>query len=110
MRKSYLLYLGAFLLCKPSFSLANDTYLQDEINQIKDDIVVIQRQLYRDKSDTTAPTESVSTFQIKLGEYDQMIRDMNGKVENFEHRISNIEKKLEMIDKDIELRFEQMHS
>ena len=108
MRKSYLLYLGAILLCKPSFSFANDTYLQDEINQIKDDIVVIQRQLYRDKSDTTAPTESVSTFQIKLGEYDQMIRDMNGKVESFEYRIGNIEKKLEMIDKDIELRFEQI--
>ena len=108
MRKFYLLYLSTYLLSITSLASAKDTYLQDEINQIKDDIVVIQRQLYRDKSDSTAPTESVSTFQIKLGEYDQMIRDMNGKVENFEYRISNIEKKLEMIDKDIELRFEQM--
>ena len=108
MKKYSLLYLGLSLLTTTSYAFANDAYLQDEINQIKDDIVVIQRQLYRDKNDSTAPTESVSTFQIKLGEYDQMIRDMNGKVENFEHRISTIEKKLEMIDKDIELRFEQM--
>jgi tol-pal system protein YbgF len=108
MKKSYLLYLGVLIFGVPSISFANETYLQDEINQLKDDIVVIQRQLYRDKNDTTAPAESVSTFQIKLGEYDQMIRDMNGKVESFEYRINNIEKKLEMIDKDIELRFEQM--
>lgn len=108
MKKYSLLYLGLSLLTTTSYAFANDAYLQDEINQIKDDIVVIQRQLYRDKNDSTAPTESVSAFQIKLGEYDQMIRDMNGKVENFEHRISTIEKKLEMIDKDIELRFEQM--
>lgn len=108
MKKYSLLYLGLSLLTTTSYAFANDAYLQDEINQIKDDIVVIQRQLYRDKNDSTAPTESVSTFQIKLGKYDQMIRDMNGKVENFEHRISTIEKKLEMIDKDIELRFEQM--
>ena len=108
MKKSYLLYLGVLIFGVPSISFANETYLQDEINQLKDDIVVIQRQLYRDKNDTTAPTESVSTFQMKLGEYDQMIRDMNGKVESFEYRINNIEKKLEMIDKDIELRFEQM--
>ena len=108
MKKSYLLYLGVLIFGVPSISFANETYLQDEINQLKDDIVVIQRQLYRDKNDTSAPAESVSTFQIKLGEYDQMIRDMNGKVESFEYRINNIEKKLEMIDKDIELRFEQM--
>ena len=94
MKKSYLLYLGVLIFGVPSISFANETYLQDEINQLKDDIVVIQRQLYRDKNDTTAPAESVSTFQIKLGEYDQMIRDMNGKVESFEYRINNIEKKL----------------
>ena len=108
MKKYSLLCLGVSILATTSSVFSRDTYLQDEINQIKDDIVVIQRQLYRDKNDSTAPTESVSTFQIKLGEYDQMIRDMNGKVENFEHRISTIEKKLEMIDKDIELRFEQI--
>ena len=82
--------------------------MQDELNQIKEDIVSIQRQLYREKNDSTAPKESVSNFQIKLGEYDQMIRDMNGKVENIEYRLNNLEKKIEMFDKDIELRFEQI--
>jgi len=83
--------------------------MQDQINQIKDDIVVIQRQLYRDRNDTTAPQESVSNVQVRLGEYDQLIRDINGKVENIEYRLNSLEKKVEMFDKDIELRFSQMN-
>ncbi|MBO5038584.1 MAG: tol-pal system protein YbgF [Alphaproteobacteria bacterium] len=107
MKNVYLLF-GGFLLTVSAFSAKAD-YLQDEINQIKDDIVVIQRQLYREKNDTTAaPQESVSNVQVRLGEYDQMIRDMNGKVENIEYRLNTLEKKIEMIDKDIELRFTQM--
>ncbi len=87
---------------------ADDVYLRDEINQIKDDIVVLQRQLYREKADVEAPKESVSDFHIRFGEYDQMIRDMNGKVESIEYRLAALEKKMDAIDKDIELRFSQM--
>ena len=47
---------------------ADTSYFQDEINQMKSDIIVIQRQLYREKNDTTAPKESVSNFQISIGE------------------------------------------
>ena len=82
--------------------------LQEDVNRLKEDIIVIQRQLYRDKNDTTAPQESVSNVQMKMGEYDQMIRDMNGKVENIEYRLNTLEKKIEAFDKDIDLRFNQM--
>ncbi len=108
MKRSYL-YLFGLLLATPAFAAWEDTNsLQQEVNRIKEDIVVIQRQLYRDKNDNAvAPQESVSNVQVRLGEYDQMIRDMNGKVENIEYRLSTLEKKMEMIDKDIELRFSQ---
>ena len=107
MKKICLLKLVTLCSCF-SFNLyAAEPYIQDQIDQIKDDIVVIQRQLYRDMSNTSAPQESVSNVQVKLGEYDQMIRDMNGKVENIEFRLKNLEKKIETFDKDIDLRFEQ---
>lgn len=109
MRKIALFCLG-LMFATPAMAVweGDPTYLQEQIKQIKDDIVVMQRQLYRDKNDTTAPQESVSNVQMKMGEYDQMIRDMNGKVENIEYRLNTLEKKMEMIDKDIELRFSQM--
>lgn len=108
MKKFCFLALNAAVFFSSLPAKATDSYLQDEIDQIKSDIVVIQRQLYREKSDTTAPKESVSNFQVRLGEYDQMIRDMNGKVENVEYRLKTLEKKLETFDKDIDLRFEQI--
>lgn len=109
MKKNYL-FLGvlSFFLSLTSNTFAEDTFLHDEINQIKEDIVVIQRQLYREKADVEAPKDSVSDFHVRFGEYDQMIRDMNGKVESIEFRLNTLEKKMEMIDKDIELRFNQM--
>ena len=108
MKKVYLFCCG-LLLTLPTFNAkAEDYNLREEINQLKDDIVVIQRQLYRDKNDSVAPQESVSNVQVRMGEYDQMIRDMNGKVENIEYRLNTLEKKMEMFDKDIELRFSQM--
>ncbi|MBR2274008.1 MAG: tol-pal system protein YbgF [Alphaproteobacteria bacterium] len=108
MKRFYLYCLG-LLIATPSYAAWEDTSsLQAEVNRIKDDIVVIQRQLYRDKNDRTAPAESVSNVQVRMGEYDQLIRDMNGKVENIEYRLNTLEKKMEMIDKDIELRFNQI--
>ena len=107
MKKIYFLFLGLLTLPVVS-SKADDLLLREDVAKLKDDMIMVQRQLYRDKNDTTAPQESVSNIQVRLGEYDQLLRDMNGKVENIEYRLNVIEKKLETFDKDIDLRFEQM--
>ena len=80
MKKIYFLFLG--LLTLPVFSSnAEDSFLREDIDKLKDDMIMVQRQLYRDKNDnTSAPQESVSNIQVRLGEYDQLLRDINGKV------------------------------
>ena len=108
MKKFCMLSVGFLLAALPLCAQADDTFLQDDIAQIKEDLKVLQRQIYRDKNDTTVPQASVSNFQIRLGEYDQMIRDMNGKVENIEFQVKTLEKELKTLSQDIDLRFEQM--
>ncbi len=107
MKKNHLICLSIFL---SSFSLianADDMLLREDVNKLKEDVLILQRKVYHDKNDTTAPEASVSNFQIRLGEYDELIRNINGKVENIEYRLNQLEKKLDGFDKDIELRFEQ---
>lgn len=106
MKKYHLLYIGLMLSFASSVK-AEDLYLREDVNKLKEDLVMVQRQLYRDKTDATAPDASVSNIQVRLGEYDEFMRNINGKVENIEYRLSQIEKKLETFDKDIDLRFEQ---
>lgn len=108
MKKSYLFGLGLIFAANSTFAQADVSYLQEQVNQLKEDMTMVQRQLYREKNDTAAPQESVSNVQVRLGEYDQLIRDINGKVENLEYRINTLEKKMEVIEKDIDLRFSQM--
>lgn len=50
MKKFCFLALNAAVFFSSLPAKAADSYLQDEIDQIKSDIVVIQRQLYREKA------------------------------------------------------------
>ncbi|MBR5598645.1 MAG: tol-pal system protein YbgF [Alphaproteobacteria bacterium] len=107
MNRNSLMFFCGVVACFSFSARANDSFLREEVNKLKEDIVIMQRKLYHEKNDTTMPDASVSNFQIKLGDYDQLMRDINGKVENIEYRLTLLEKKLEGFDKDIELRFEQ---
>ena len=107
MKTRNLFYLGLAFIGFASSVRAEDYMLREDINKLKEDMIVVQRQLYREKNDNVAPVESTSNVQMRLGEYDQLIRDMNGKVENIEYRLGLLEKKIETFDRDIELRLEQ---
>lgn len=108
MKKLFLFSTGILSVLFAFSARADDGFLQDEIEQIRNDLQILQRQVYREQSDLSAPKESVSNVQVRLGEYDQIIRDLTGKVENVEYRIKTLEQKVEAINKDIDLRFEQM--
>ena len=107
MKTRNLFYLGLAFIGFASSVKAEDYMLREDVNKLKEDMIIVQRQLYREKNDNVAPVESTSNVQMRLGEYDQLIRDMNGKVENIEYRLGLLEKKIETFDKDIELRLEQ---
>jgi len=106
-----------FLFCLlGSFSAAKAqdlSYIQDEMNAIREDLKILQRQVYRrsnqESSQIPAQVLQASDKPIsdvkKMGEYDQMIRDMNGKIDEIEYKVKQLESKIETMNNDFDVRF-----
>lgn len=79
--------------------------LQEQIDSLKEEMIILQRKVYRDNTDTDLNSVSSSSAAVKLGEYDQIVRQMNGKIDELEFKIKTLGEKLETINKDMDVRF-----
>lgn len=91
-----------FILCSvffASISQAQDVIgIQEQIDTIKEDIIVLQRQVYRDNTNNMSASSSSE-------DYNQIVRSLNGKVDELEHKLKTLEEKIDTINKDIDVRF-----
>lgn len=82
--------------------------LQREVEQLREDVMVLQRQTYRDKSGNTMPTATASNVQVRLGEMDELIREVIGKVDQLEFKLKKFDERLNMINKDMDVRLKMI--
>lgn len=94
-------------------SMANSD-VQKDIEDLREDLKVLQRQIYRgagtsgETSKTTAVSQEQATagnVQVKIGEYDEAIRKVNGRMDTLEYQVKQLDTKLDKINRDIEIRF-----
>lgn len=76
--------------------------LQSEISALREDVLSLQRQNYRENAEN--PQKS-SDVQVRLGQLEEQMRSLNGKVEELEYKIKTFDDKVAMINKDIDTRF-----
>lgn len=98
--------LFATLLVSAASVRAQELFgVQEQIDALKEEMIVLQRKIYRDSVD--APIQNISSGQaeVKLGEYDEIIRTMNGKIDEMEHRIKQLEGKIDSLNHDFDVRF-----
>ncbi len=96
-------FLGGLLLVAPAQAqLGSDGVLQQEIADIKEDLMVLQRQVYRTQSGDRAPGV------VQMGQYDEMIRQTAGKVDELEYKIKSLEEKINLINKDVDVRLKMI--
>ena len=88
--------------------------IQKEIDDLREDLKVLQRQIYRgagsssEISKSSAVTQNQSeagNVQVKIGEYDEAIRKVNGRMDTLEYQVKQLDTKLDKINRDIEIRF-----
>lgn len=92
------------LLCGWSFSAHSQSVvsLQKDIESLREDVLSLQRQSYRENAEN--PQKS-SDVQIRLGQLEEQMRSLNGKVEELEYKIKTFDDKVARVNKDIDTRF-----
>ena len=88
--------------------------MQKEIDDLREDLMVLQRQIYRGAGSSSESAKSAAVtqdqaaagnVQVKIGEYDEVIRKVNGRMDTLEYQVKQLESKLDKINRDMEIRF-----
>ncbi len=98
--KKFVLFLSAFCFFTPA-SAQDFSGFQEQLDALKDEMVILQRKVYRDSIDNPASESAVAQFT----QYDQTVRDMNGKIDTLEHQLKLLEDKMNAMNNDIDVRF-----
>lgn len=79
---------------------------QTDVDALREDIEVIQRQLYRNQSNSLAGNSK--DIQVRMGEAEEQLRDLNGKIEQLDYKIRTLNDRLDMVNKDIDVRIKMI--
>lgn len=99
----YFVLFGAVLLLNNAVKAADWSH---ELEQIKEDVKVLQRQVYRGvESSEKGASAANSDFQAKVTQWEENVRKLNGRIDEMEHSIKDMDEKLIKINRDMEIRF-----
>ena len=97
--------LGCCLLAAPVQAIGNYAS-QREVDKLREDVEVLQRQLYRDKSNV--PAGKSSDILVRMSDFEEQMRTMNGKIEELGYKIKTLNDRLDMINKDVDVRIKMI--
>jgi tol-pal system protein YbgF len=98
--KKFALVLAMTMLAGQSFA-ASDNALQRQIDNMREDLQVLQRQMARGGSGSQ---DSV----VQLSEMDETLRQTVGRMDMIEHQLKVLEEKINMINKDVDVRLKMI--
>lgn len=99
------LYFGAALAVLYS-ATAQAGNLDAEITALREEVKVLQRQMYRN-NDSVEREQSSATAdaQKKLSEWEETMRQYKGRIDETEYKMKQLEQKMDKLNRDIEIRF-----
>lgn len=101
--KLAVLSLGVFLIAAPV--QAQTRAMENEIAQLREDVTFLQRQNYRDNTDSSQNLTSSKNVSVQVGQLDELVRQVIGRMDELEHRIKKLNERIDMMNKDIDVRF-----
>lgn len=104
MKKNLYAFVCLFAMCAAFSVRAQDfVNIQDQLDDIKEELKIIHQKVYYDQANASV---SVTTNGAgNLSEYDEIIRNLNGKFEELEYKIKQLDERVNAMNKDIDTRF-----
>ena len=103
MRQSVCFLTGALLLEAAPAWAASDNALQRQIDALREDMQVMQRQMYRSQGG-----EAGENITIRVSNMDENLRDLIGRADMLEHQLKTLDEKINMINKDMDVRLKMI--
>jgi len=97
--KKFMLCLSVLMLPVSVAKAASDEALQRQLDVVKEDIQVLQRQMARGGAGPDV---------VELGQMDETLRQTVGRLDMIEHQIKTLEEKINMINKDVDVRLKMI--
>lgn len=82
--------------------------LQREIQVLREDVMYLQKESYEMKNQREEQPELPGDITVKLGEYDETIRKINGRLDVVEFNVKELTGKLNKMNKDFDIRFKML--
>lgn len=104
-------FLKLFLFIGLAISFAMKANAQSslhmELEQLREDVIVLQRQLYREQQNGISPA-SAQDVAVKITQFDEDLRQAVGKIDEMEYKIKMLNERMDVMNKDFDIRFKMI--
>lgn len=106
MKFSKILLLSTLFVMSSGAVMAQSA-LEQQIEALREDVQVLQRQSYRNKENGIAPA-SAQDVAVKMGQFDENLRQAIGKIDEMEFKIKSLNERIDVINKDMDIRMKMI--
>ncbi len=109
MKKKYLVsILTATLISSSNVYAQTQETVMNEVEAIRQELQILQRQIYREQNESYANPESISDMGVKISEIEEKLRYATGQFDEINHKLQQLDNKIDLINKDIDVRIKMI--
>ncbi len=95
----------SMVLSVPDVSAQTVKSLSREVEDLREDLAVLQRQIYREKNDSDFSGQASGNVQQRLSQLEEDVRKVSGRMDELEYQFKKVDERFKLMNQDIDVRF-----
>ena len=104
--KISLAVLGVVLAATPAWAQSTAA-LSQEIDELREDLKILQRQMYRGQMSDDVLADSGSVQQ-RLSQMEETVRQISGRMDEIDYKFKQIDERFDTLNRDFDVRFKML--